>query len=179
MWQSRAISPWRGRQGLYWQADEFSSSPVLSTASPRRSARSALWGGCIHTQGALLKMDCATQREGKLKLVTVHIEEAGSWGRAGVCLFLLCAWVDLCESVFLCARVVRRVSTQSRDLYIDVHFPIMTTLIDPVQIQRPWLVCCTVPTLKELLHEVNPKSFIKLNSSLNKFIMFRLTWIYL
>ncbi len=32
-------------------------------------------------------MDCASQKEGKLKLVNILVDEAGSWGRESV-LFL-------------------------------------------------------------------------------------------
>lgn len=79
------LAPEEASRGLRCQADEFCSSPALSTASPLRSAGSAPGGRRIYTQGAPSKMDCASHGEGKLKLVIVHIDEARSccWGVGG------------------------------------------------------------------------------------------------
>lgn len=178
------ISPWRGRQGLYCQAEELFSSPALSRASPLRSATSAPGGGCIYAGGPPLKMNCASQEEGKLRLVMVHTDEARSWVWGPVICLTITVWVSLCT---VCACVVSSVSTQSWwlicvsaqlfELYITVCSFYWLT-IDPVPINKPLfnlcVIICVLPHSEQtnraygLFLKVNPTSLIKCTNSLNK-----------
>lgn len=116
----------------------------MSSPSALRSAQRLLWEVLVQlqreaacTQGAPLKKHCASQREGKLKLVTFRTDKGRSWCEGvGVC---CCCDINFWEFIFVCVFVCvdMPVSTQLcwficigthlYELFIAVYFPLLTT----------------------------------------------------